>query len=281
MSRKTEIQVGVTVLVAIAVLLWGVAWLSALARSHLQRTWHVSFAQAAGLAEGNEAHVNGVRKGVVRALRLSGDHVIVDLALARDVVLTRDSRVVIRSVSMMGDKVIAVDYRGTGAPWSRARHHPRLLREGPARGHGRRRARLRRRGRHRAAARQPGAGGQPRAAGWSRRSRASAAPAPTSRRRWPRTARRCGMTMDNLSATSGSAQPAGGGPRGRAGRGARPLRLGGGEPRPALGPARLAARLAAGHGVAARPRRGHARPAGAGREALRRPRRRRCASCAR
>jgi phospholipid/cholesterol/gamma-HCH transport system substrate-binding protein len=118
MSRKTEIQVGVTVLAAVAVLLWGVAWLSALARSHLQRIWHVSFAQAAGLAEGNEAHVNGVRKGVVRALRLSGDHVIVDLALARDVTLTRDSRVVIRSVSMLGDKVIAVDYRGSGAPWS-------------------------------------------------------------------------------------------------------------------------------------------------------------------
>ena len=118
MSRKTEIQVGVTVLAAIAVLLWGIAWLSALARSHLQRVWHVSFAQAAGLAEGNEARVNGVRKGVVRSLRLSGDHVIVDLALARDVQLTRDSRVVIRSVSMLGDKVIAVDYRGTGEPWS-------------------------------------------------------------------------------------------------------------------------------------------------------------------
>ncbi len=118
MSRKTEIQVGVTVLAALAVLLWGIAGLSALARSHLQRGWHVSFAQAAGLAEGNEAHVNGVRKGVVRALRLSGDHVIVDLALARDVLLTRDSKVVIRSTSMLGDKVIAVDYRGTGAPWT-------------------------------------------------------------------------------------------------------------------------------------------------------------------
>jgi phospholipid/cholesterol/gamma-HCH transport system substrate-binding protein len=117
-SRKTEIQVGLTVLVAIAVLLWGIAWLSALTRSHLQRIWHVRFEQAAGLGEGDEARVNGVRKGVVRSLRLAGDHVVVDLALARDVQLTRDSRVVIRSTSMLGDKVIAVDYRGTGEPWS-------------------------------------------------------------------------------------------------------------------------------------------------------------------
>jgi len=118
MSRKTEIQVGVTVLVAIAVLLWGIAWMSTLAKAHAQRVWHVRFPQAGGLAEGNEAHVNGVRKGVVKSLRLEGDHVVADLALSKDVVLTRDSRVVIRSVSMMGDKVIAVDYRATGAPYS-------------------------------------------------------------------------------------------------------------------------------------------------------------------
>jgi len=118
MSRKTEIQVGATVLVAIAILLWGIAWLSTLAKARVQRTWHVSFTQGGGLAEGNEAQVNGVRKGVVTSLRLVGDRVIVDLALAKDIELTRDSKVVIRSVSMMGDKVIAVDYSGTGEPWS-------------------------------------------------------------------------------------------------------------------------------------------------------------------
>ncbi len=118
MSRKTEIQVGVTVLVAIAILLWGIAWLSTLAKANIQRVWHVRFPQAGGLAEGNEVQVNGVRKGVVKSLRLDGDHVIVDLALAKDVELTRGSKVVVRSVSMMGDKVIAVDYRRAGEPWS-------------------------------------------------------------------------------------------------------------------------------------------------------------------
>jgi phospholipid/cholesterol/gamma-HCH transport system substrate-binding protein len=118
MSRTREIQVGITVLVAVAILLWGIAWLSNLAKSNAQRVWHVRFPQAGGLAEGNDAHVNGVRKGVVKSLRLQGDHVIVNLALSKDIDLTHDSRVVIRSVSMMGDKVIAVDYRATGAPWS-------------------------------------------------------------------------------------------------------------------------------------------------------------------
>ena len=118
MSRKNEIQVGVTVLAAAAVLLWGIAWLGTYARAHVQRVWHVRFAQAGGLAEGNDVQVNGVRKGIVRSLRLTGDHVVVDLSLSKEVELTRDSRVVIRSVSMMGDKVIAVDYSATGEPWS-------------------------------------------------------------------------------------------------------------------------------------------------------------------
>ena len=118
MSRKTEIQVGATVLVAVAILLWSIAWLSMLARAHVQRVWHVRFPESGGLAEGNEAQVNGVGKGVVKSLRLVGDHVVVDIALARDVVLTRDCAVRIRSVSLMGDKVIAVDYRDGGAPWS-------------------------------------------------------------------------------------------------------------------------------------------------------------------
>src|SRR5256885_36782 len=98
MSRKTEIQVGLTVLVAIGLLLWGIAWLGATVRSMGQQTWHVTFADASGLAEGNEAQVNGVKNGAVKKLMLDGDHVMVDLTLSRDIRLTKQSRVVIRNV---------------------------------------------------------------------------------------------------------------------------------------------------------------------------------------
>jgi phospholipid/cholesterol/gamma-HCH transport system substrate-binding protein len=118
MSRRTEIQVGATVLVAVGLLLWGVAWLSAAARARLQRVWHVSFSEGGGLLEGNDAHVNGVRKGSVRSVRLVGDRVIVDVALANDVTITTGSRVSVRSFSMMGDRIVEVDYRPTGRPWT-------------------------------------------------------------------------------------------------------------------------------------------------------------------
>jgi phospholipid/cholesterol/gamma-HCH transport system substrate-binding protein len=118
MSRKTDIQVGATVLVALGLLLWGIAWLSSIARAQMQRVWHVSFPEGGGLLEGNDAHVNGVRKGSVRSIRLAGDRVIVDVALSNDIELTSDSRVAVRSFSMMGDRIVEVTYRPTGRRYS-------------------------------------------------------------------------------------------------------------------------------------------------------------------
>ncbi|MEY4374406.1 MAG: hypothetical protein RL760_572, partial [Candidatus Eisenbacteria bacterium] len=42
-------------------------------------------------------------------LHLAGDHVIVDLDLASDIVITRASTVAVRNVGLMGEKVVAVD----------------------------------------------------------------------------------------------------------------------------------------------------------------------------
>jgi len=118
MSRKTEIQVGVTVLLGIATLLWGVTWLSTFAKARVMRVWHVSFEQAGGLVEGNDVQVNGIRMGSVKSLRLQNDHIIVDAALSKEIQLTTGCRVVIRSFGLMGDKVVAVDYRDTGQRYS-------------------------------------------------------------------------------------------------------------------------------------------------------------------
>lgn len=115
MSRRTEIKVGLTVLVGIAVLLWGIAFLSAWSKSSGQTTWHVRFAQAGGLAEGADVQVNGVRAGTIKTMKLAGDHVLADLLINKDITITSDSRVSVRAVGMMGDRVVAVDYRTTGA----------------------------------------------------------------------------------------------------------------------------------------------------------------------
>ncbi len=116
MSRRVEIQVGLTVLVALVVLLWGVTWLKQLSLQNKVTVWHVRFPQTGGLGRSDEVRVNGIRKGEVRSIALVGDHVAVDLALASDVRLTTDSQIAIRNIGLMGEKVIAVDLAATGAP---------------------------------------------------------------------------------------------------------------------------------------------------------------------
>lgn len=118
MSRRTEIQVGATVLVALIVLVGGVTYLKEFSLGKKVRTWHVSYPQTGGLGKGDEVQVNGIRKGTVGEVVLMADHVNVDLELSTDVVITHDSRVVIRNVGMMGDKVIFVDLKLTGPAYT-------------------------------------------------------------------------------------------------------------------------------------------------------------------
>jgi len=117
-SRRTEIEVGLTVIVAVGVLLWGVTWLKEFQIQRSVKVWHVVFPQTGGLGPSDEVQVNGIKKGTVHAMHLTGDGVLVDLAIASDVTLTRDSRVTIRNIGLMGEKVIGVDLRSTGGAWT-------------------------------------------------------------------------------------------------------------------------------------------------------------------
>jgi phospholipid/cholesterol/gamma-HCH transport system substrate-binding protein len=117
-SRREEIAVGTTVITAGLILIIGVAWMRDFNSNANTKVWHVVFPQAGGLGKSDEVQVNGVRRGSVKSMVLHGDRVAVDLVLSGDVVLTTDSRVSIRNVGLMGEKVIAVDYSTTGRPYA-------------------------------------------------------------------------------------------------------------------------------------------------------------------
>jgi phospholipid/cholesterol/gamma-HCH transport system substrate-binding protein len=118
MSRRTEIEVGITVLVALGVLIWGVTWLKEFSIQRRVQVWHVSFPQSGGLGPADQVQVNGIRKGEVRSMQLAGDHIVVDLALSTEIQLTKHCRVAIRNVGLMGEKVIAVDLKRSGEPYT-------------------------------------------------------------------------------------------------------------------------------------------------------------------
>jgi phospholipid/cholesterol/gamma-HCH transport system substrate-binding protein len=113
-----EVRVGITVVLGLVVLILGIMGLSNYAQVRRMRVWHVRFPETGGLGAGDEVQVNGMRKGAVRHMALVGEGVVIDLALSREIQLTRDSRVAIRNHGMMGEKVIAVDLRTSGEPYS-------------------------------------------------------------------------------------------------------------------------------------------------------------------
>ncbi len=118
MSRRTEVQVGITVLVALITLLWGVTYLKDLTLQRKVTVWKVKFPQTGGLGPSDEVQVNGIRKGLVTKIELAGDAVFVDLGLDSDVKLTSSSKVSIRNVGLMGEKVIFVELHLGGRPYT-------------------------------------------------------------------------------------------------------------------------------------------------------------------
>ena len=119
MSRSTEIKVGATVIVALLILIIGVTWLKQISLARKVTVWHVSFTQAGGAGEGVAVQVNGIRKGTVKKAELFGRGVIMDLELDSSVKLTDHSRIAIRDLGVMGDKIVVVDFVPDGRRYAK------------------------------------------------------------------------------------------------------------------------------------------------------------------
>ncbi|MEP7027888.1 MAG: MlaD family protein [Candidatus Eisenbacteria bacterium] len=121
-SRNTEIAVGVTVIVALAVVVWSVTALRQVRLAERTRHWIVAFSDVGGLAEDDPVTINGVKKGSVKSIRLAPHgRVVVDFILTRDVALSQGDRVFVRNVGLMGEKFIAIAPGSGGRPLDAAR----------------------------------------------------------------------------------------------------------------------------------------------------------------
>jgi len=115
-SRNAEIAVGVTVILAVGLVVWSVTFLRQVRLAECTRMWRARFSDVGGLAEDDPVTVNGVKKGTVRTMRLvPGGRVIVEFRMTKDVALVHGDRVLVRNVGLMGEKFIAID-RGPGGP---------------------------------------------------------------------------------------------------------------------------------------------------------------------
>src|SRR5690349_2433431 len=108
-SRRAAIQVGITGLIALVLLLAGIAWIKDYRVGQRKRTLTASFEEVGNLSEGDPVSVRGVKKGAVTDVKLLDQGVRVDMEIERDVILHPDASIRIANIGFMGEKFLALD----------------------------------------------------------------------------------------------------------------------------------------------------------------------------
>jgi len=107
-QRKTEIKVGITVIVSLIIFLWILGWAKNFSFTSNERTLEIEFNNAAGLEVGDYVTVNGVRKGNVQDIEIKANEVLVKAAISNEVNLRKDAKFYIAMVDLMGGKKIDI-----------------------------------------------------------------------------------------------------------------------------------------------------------------------------
>jgi len=90
-QKKTDIKVGLTVIVALMVLIWVLGWAKNFSLNADRTHVNIKFQNVAGLEVGDNVTVNGVRKGFVDGIVTKNDYVIVQVSLDNDVKLKENA----------------------------------------------------------------------------------------------------------------------------------------------------------------------------------------------
>ncbi len=107
-NKKVNLKVGITVIVALVILLYGIAFLKGYKFGIETNQYTVYFNDVNGLKEGDQVGVMGVAKGKVESIVLIGDSVKVDFNMSKDVELKKDYSISIAMIELMSGKQIYV-----------------------------------------------------------------------------------------------------------------------------------------------------------------------------
>lgn len=107
-QRKTEIKVGITVIISVIILLWIFGWAKNITVNSGRKEVNVMFDNVAALEIGDPAAVNGVRKGYVDDIQIDGAKVFVKINLDADVTLKEDAQFYIMMLDLMGGKKVEI-----------------------------------------------------------------------------------------------------------------------------------------------------------------------------
>ena len=107
-QRKTEIRVGITVIVGLIIFFWILSWAKNFLLVSKEKTVQIRFDNVSGLEVGDFVTVNGVRKGNVHDIEEEKNDVLVTVSVNNDTDLRKDARFGLAMLDMMGGKKVEI-----------------------------------------------------------------------------------------------------------------------------------------------------------------------------
>lgn len=107
-EKLLELRVGLTIFIAAVILSVGLLWFQGFEIG--KRTYEINavFPMVGGIDPGDEVNVNGVEKGEVERVALEGSEVRIRMAIYADVKVPDDSKIVLQTVGIMGERVVSI-----------------------------------------------------------------------------------------------------------------------------------------------------------------------------
>lgn len=107
-ERKTEIKVGITTVISLAVFIWIMAWAKNFLVTTNDIVITIYFENVSGLEVDDEVTVRGLRMGFVKDIMLDKNIVLVKISVDSHLDLRKDAEFWLVSVDLMGDKKIEI-----------------------------------------------------------------------------------------------------------------------------------------------------------------------------
>ena len=108
-KKYPEFKVGLFVSIAVLVTLMTVFWAKGFSVSLSEQTYDVYFPKVSGINEGDQVSVNGVRKGKIEKLELSGDSVKIKFSIDKSIKIRKDYDIYIAATELTGGKVLYIE----------------------------------------------------------------------------------------------------------------------------------------------------------------------------
>lgn len=107
-ERKTEIKVGITTIISLAVFIWIMAWAKNFLVTTNDREITIYFENVSGLEVDDNVTVRGLRMGFVKDIILDRNIILVKISIDGGLDLRKDATFWLATVDLMGDKKIEI-----------------------------------------------------------------------------------------------------------------------------------------------------------------------------